>query len=151
QPPDSDGGTGPNGNAIDDAGATGDDAAPNDGTQDAGDAGPPAIPPVLVTLAANQFGRTGADVKLSLHGMDVNQTSFGLRVSLFDASGNPVLGFRDWTGAPSAASRIVLFDDESAAGEADFTRTVTLPQLKRSFASVARIEGAIIDSTGIDS
>jgi hypothetical protein len=120
-------------------------APPGDVDGGAGDAGPVVVPPVLLSLTANQTGRTGGDLSLTVRGNDVNQSSFGVRVNLFDSSGNPVIAFRDWAGKPSTASRIVLFDRVSAAGQSSFTRSVTLPGFMRTPSAIAAVETSIVD------
>ncbi len=119
----------------------------NCGPDAGGDATPPPSPPVLSLLGANQAGRGGGDVLLTITGSDPNKSAFALDITLADAAGAPVLGFTSWSG-PSTAARVVLFDDASAAGLATFTRTVTLPGLFRSFPTIAKVTAAVVDKGG---
>jgi hypothetical protein len=116
------------------------------GTSDAGDGG--ASLPVLHTFTANQSGRTGADLVLSISAADANKTAFGLAIQLGDKNGQPVNAFAGGSGQSNTYARTVLFDNSSAAGQASFTRTVTLAGFMSAYPSIARVSVAVVDTVG---
>ncbi len=119
---------------------------PGDASSGDGVAGLPL--PKLTSLVANQSGRLGQDLLLTLQGSDVNRAAFALDVQLGDKNGQPVNAFPNWAGTPSAYERIVLFDQSSAAGQTSFSKTVTLPGVLQTFPNIAVVVGAVVDTVG---
>jgi hypothetical protein len=116
------------------------------GASDAGDGG--ASLPVLHTFAANQSGRTGADLVLSISAADANKSAFGLDIQLGDKNGQPVNAFQGGSGQANTYERTVLFDNSSAVGQSSFTRTVTLAGFMTAYPSLARVSVAVVDTVG---
>lgn len=109
--------------------------------------GGPALP-VLSLVTAHQSGRAGEDLVLTIEGSDPNQAAFAVEIGLTDAQAAPVLGFKSWTGVPSASKRVVLFDAESARGLTDFKRTVTLPGFLRDNPTLRNVTASIVADSG---
>ncbi len=122
------------GTSISDA-STGPDVAPVPGAA------------VLSSFTANQSGRGGTDLLLTLSGTDYSQSSFGVDISLQDSSGKPVLGFTDWKGVKSG-ERVVLFDNANTAGASAFTRTVTLRGFARAYPTIAKVVASVANNLG---
>lgn len=99
-------------------------------------------------LSANQGGRTGADLVLTLDPVAGAEGSFGLDVRLRDKAGAPVAAFPAWNGAPSDSERIVLFDDVPPADPGHPTRTVTLSGMMRAFPAIRSVAWAIAGGGG---
>ena len=116
------------------------------GMSDAGDGG--ASVPAIHTFTANQTGRTGADLLLSVSAADTNRSAFALDIQLGDKNGQPVNAFQGGSGQSNTYERTVLFDNSSAAGQASFTRTVTLAGFLSAFPSIARVSVAVVDTVG---
>jgi hypothetical protein len=99
-----------------------------------------------IVLTANQAGRTGADLLVSVTATREARAAFGLAIQLRDQAGSPVVAFPGWSGVPTDSERVVLFDDDPAADAP--TRTVTLRGMIRAFPTIRQVEGALASSAG---
>jgi hypothetical protein len=106
-----------------------------------GDSGGSAI-----RFTANQAGRTGADLLLSVTATPEARAAFGLDIQLRDQAGSPVVAFPGWNGTPTDSERVVLFDSGSPA--VSQTRTVTLRGMIRAFPTIRQVTGALASSGG---
>jgi hypothetical protein len=131
---------------ADGSGAAKDASAQADGA--AGDGGHTVPGLTVTTLTANQSGRDGGDLLITVSGSDANESAFALDVRLQDESGNPVPAFPDSQGVLSLPERIVMFDNASAVGMKTFTRTVTLAGFMGALPAIATVKGSLIDSLG---
>ncbi|MFO0669403.1 MAG: hypothetical protein U0235_07230 [Polyangiaceae bacterium] len=109
--------------------------------------GGPALPS-LSLVTAHQSGRAGEDVVLTIEGSDPNQAAYAMEIALADATNAPVQAFKSWSGVPTTAKRVVLFDTESARGTTDFKRTVTLHGFMRDNPTLRNVTGAIVADAG---
>ena len=98
----------------------------------------------IALLTANQAGRSGADLLLTVEASGGPQNpSFGLDIQLRDGAGNPVAAFTNWSGVPTYSERTVLFDNTPSSDPKHFLRTVTLRGIMATFPGIRGVSCAL--------
>lgn len=130
-----------------------------DGPGSGPDGGPDGSPesvtehaPALETALATFSGPLGADLRIDVHGSDVDGDAAGLAVRILDAAGSEVSLFdSDADGFPDSGAGYLPFGAPLEAPTEPFDAFATLPAEQTLGLELASLEVALVDSTGLAS
>jgi hypothetical protein len=114
------------------------------------DGGSSGNPPSLMTVEANQSGRTGKDLLIAVRGSDPDFDIVTARLRSLDAQGNPVNAFdANHDGTPDSSEAPATIDGASYVGQ-NLSATIMLRGFMAKPTAAVQLGVVLIDATALE-